>query len=122
MGQLIYNQIKSELRLETKRATVKVLGLSHGTNYKKNIPLLELIDQKKSTDDARFIAYVEMSVSIKEYLESMFPYLNLQYLDLQFTSNELTEECLRQHDIFVENTKMIEQVEMNTLEKIRNKC
>lgn len=119
MAQNIYDQNRIELHFEVSRAIVYSLNLRKGTNYKKKIPLHDLIDDKKYSYDERFVAYVEMSDKIKEYLEYMIPYLNLENLSLEWTGQELIDECLRQHNIFVENTKTLEKVTMNIPDRLK---
>jgi len=115
----IFDQNRRELKLEASRAIMHGLKLSKGTNYKRKIPIHELIDLKKSSDNDRFIAYVEMTTGIREYLEETFPYLNLEHIDLQWTGDELTKECIRQHDIFVENARKMEKIETITPERLK---
>lgn len=97
----IFDTNKKELRLDVSRYILQGLRIHKGTNYKKKIPLTELVDSKLLNENDRFVKYVSMADSITESLETRYPYLNLEGFTLLWTAEELIDECLRQHNIFV---------------------
>ncbi|MNO29230.1 hypothetical protein D3C76_191410 [compost metagenome] len=116
----IFDENRNELRLDISRYIVKALKMHRGSNYKKKIPLIELVDSKIANYDTKFVIYVGMAETIKESLEKYYPYLNLEGFDLQWTADELIVECVRQHNIFVSKVPSVEKSKIILPERIQN--
>jgi hypothetical protein len=112
---------REELKLMVSRAIVNSLGLRKGTNYKKKIPLMNLIDDKISNEDKRFQQYVVITHKIDEYLTDRFPFLDLENIDLNWTGEELIDECVRQYDVHMERVSKLPKIELQIPERLQEK-
>jgi hypothetical protein len=116
----IFKSNRGELRLDVSRYVVDGIGLHRGTNYKKKIPLMQLVDLKITDFNERFIQYVGMADKIRDSLEGEYPYLNLEHFDLQWSAHELIEECLRQHLNFEHHASRMPKQENIVPERLRD--
>lgn len=108
---------ESKVRLEIKREIVNQLGIRKGTNFKKGITIAELIDDKISNDDQRFVKYISMTEKISSNLMNKYPFLNLEDFSLEWNANDLIDGCLEQYKNFI---KMLSEIEPYKVEKPKN--
>lgn len=104
---IMFKDSRKELRLDVHRAVVKSLGLYAGTNYKKNITLVELIDSKFQDEIQQLKYYTKVAVDVTERLKEQYPFLDLENFNLSWTGNELEKSILNAYDMWLEEIKDI---------------
>jgi hypothetical protein len=78
------------LEREIQRIIATACG-AEGGNFKKKIPLHELINYKCYKETEKFKKYVGAVDFIKTYVNCLFPFIEIEGLDLSWTTNEIID-------------------------------
>lgn len=116
-------------------------GMTSGQNYKKYVPLMELIDYKVNANSLRqrgedketfrFKKFMEASDKIVELVASKWPFIDLEGMDLSWTSEQVVEQVVRMYatvpirklnedeiPLYKDNSEEIKQIEEICLKHI----
>ena len=84
-------QKKKYIKIESRRMFNILLNMQKGENFKKNIPLNDLINDKVKGDLEQFKLYVGLIDDIEQYCKLLF---NLDIKDCNITMNNSANEIM----------------------------
>lgn len=84
---------ESLLELEVQRIIATACGIGSG-NFKKRVPLHELINYKCENENMKFKKYIGAVDFIKVYVNCLFPFIEIEGLDLSWTTEEIIKKIM----------------------------